>query len=94
MTLNFEEYKKIHEECLSISKRKNADYGSEGLKRFGVMGITTRISDKTDRLVNLTWRKQAEVKDESIEDTLKDLINYATYAIMMQRGKLENENRD
>ncbi len=36
----------------------------------------TRISDKVSRAANLIWNSQL-VKDESIEDTLIDLLNYA-----------------
>jgi len=56
-------------------------------------GTIVRMSDKMDRLINLVWNKQvAEVEDEKVEDTLKDLINYAIYSIMMIRGKLVNES--
>lgn len=78
---------KTFQECLDISKKKNADYASstDPFKNFraceilGVpltKGIIVRMSDKMTRIANLLERK-AEVSDESIEDTLHDLINYA-----------------
>ena len=88
MALNYNEYKKIQQECLILSQKKNADYGSDNLKRFGKQGIIIRMSDKMDRLITLMQR-DALIKDESIEDTAKDMINYAAYLIMLSRGRLE-----
>lgn len=92
MSLNFKEYKKIHEECYNLSKNKNKDYGSNSLIKYGELGMLIRISDKIDRLDNLVFhKKNISVSNEKIEDTLKDVINYATYIIMLQRDKLKNE---
>ena len=46
-----------------------------------------RLSDKLERLKRLT-KAEAEVKDESIRDTLIDLANYAIMTIMeVDNGK-------
>jgi hypothetical protein len=95
MSLNFDEYKKIHKECLELSINKNKDYGSQSLVKYKELGMLIRISDKIDRLDNLIFNKQKiNVSDEKIEDTLKDVINYSTYIIMYQRNKLKNEKTD
>ena len=74
--------------CIETAKRKNADYAGENSDPFknfkncvflGVpveKGILVRMMDKMSRISNLI-DKEAQVKDESINDTLDDLINYA-----------------
>jgi hypothetical protein len=73
---------------MEIMKRKNADYaGSDNPFRnfnnvevLGVCsteaGIIVRMIDKLSRISNLI-KQDAQVKDESISDTLTDLMNYA-----------------
>jgi len=94
VSLNFKEYDKIIKECSAISRLKNRDYGSDSLIRFGVKGIIVRMSDKMDRIVNLTMNdNKAMVVDEKSEDTLKDMINYSVYAIMILRKRLVNNEQ-
>ena len=76
-------------ECLETARRKNADYSKVGdpfanFKNVEILGICsvetgilTRMTDKMARISNLT-KQEAQVKDESIKDTLMDLINYAS----------------
>lgn len=68
-------------------QEKNADYGdsfSETYQKLGIISAVTRISDKTNRLISLVGKSEAErlVKDESIQDTLMDMANYAIMALM------------
>jgi hypothetical protein len=87
--LDMNEYVKIIEECKNISIKKNRDYGCDTMLRFASKGLVVRMYDKVERLINLVWNNQApNVSDEKIEDTAKDLINYAVYLVMMQRNKL------
>lgn len=73
-------------ECVGIVKVKNKDYASSSnpFKNFqsaeivgvGVdRAIMVRILDKLARISNLL-DKPAAVKEEAIEDTLNDAINY------------------
>jgi hypothetical protein len=88
--LDRKEYDKILAECREISVAKNTDYGCETMRVFGSKGIVVRLNDKMHRLINLVWHNQdPKVNDEKVEDTAKDMINYAIYLVMMQRGKLE-----
>jgi hypothetical protein len=73
--------------CLEIARRKNNDYGGSNSNPYqnfsnseivGVSvekGIMVRMMDKVSRISTLL-EKEAQVKDESIQDTLDDLINY------------------
>jgi hypothetical protein len=82
---------------VEISRKKNSDYatGDDPFKNFrlcefiGVCsvekGMLVRISDKLSRISNLL-DTQAEVSDETINDTLSDLANYA----MIMRMYIEN----
>lgn len=63
-----------------LLKRKNTDYGNsynESRSEFGPMAFLLRMNDKFARLKNLTNR-DAQVNDESFEDTLRDIIGYCT----------------
>lgn len=75
---------------LQIVQKKNQDYadGEDPFQNFrmvedaGLMsveeGIAVRMSDKMQRVFNLIdSEREAAVDDESLEDTLSDLRNYA-----------------
>lgn len=65
-------------------RAKNADYGDsfgQSVKEFGYTAALVRMSDKFNRLKNLMRADaQAQVKDESIKDTILDL---ACYSVML-----------
>lgn len=88
--IDFNSYKKIQKELEDIARKKNADYSSDGLIEFGIHGILARMNDKFSRIKNLYFKggKNGKVKDEKIEDSVLDLINYSIYFIMLQRGIL------
>ena len=51
-------------------------------------GILTRLVDKVTRIGNLIDKEEGEVNDESIFDTIQDLINYSAilhYCIKIER---------
>jgi hypothetical protein len=76
-------------ECIEISKRKNADYTGgdsdpfSNFKSVEVLGIgteqgfLTRMMDKMKRIASFVEQGQLQVKDESVTDTLRDLANYS-----------------
>ena len=79
-----ERHKEIAEELNAIYIFKNHDYGDsfgETFKKLGIISAVTRIADKTNRLVNLSVNER-QVEDESIEDTLRDLANYAILTLI------------
>lgn len=91
---NVEEFQKITSDMLETYKKKNSDYGSsfdDLYDEFGMTSVVIRLSDKINRLKSLVKKsEQAEVKDESIEDTLKDLANYAILTLI-KRHKDEGQ---
>ena len=57
--------------------KKNTDYGNsfeESLNEFGEVAGIVRISDKYNRLVNLTKNENRVLESKS--DTFKDMANY------------------
>ena len=77
---------------------KNHDYASnkdpmsnfKECEEIGVdafRGVLVRMSDKWSRIRQLTSKGTNLVKDESIEDTLKDLAVYALIAILLHRDR-------
>lgn len=75
-------HQKMHEiadDLHALYIRKNHDYGdsfSLSYKEYGLTMSFIRIEDKLRRLEKLS-QADAQVKDESIEDTLLDIANYA-----------------
>ena len=74
-------HKKLTEDLHDLYVRKNADYGDSFRKvREDIPNaILVRLSDKMNRLKTLMTKPEDEQKvmDESIDDTLMDIANYA-----------------
>lgn len=63
---------------------KNHDYGNsfeQSLDKFGLVASVVRLGDKMNRIESLI-KKEAQVKDESIKDTLLDLASYSVMTLM------------
>lgn len=83
-----EEFRLIAEEMASLYETKHADYGSnfeDLFAKFGMLSSIIRFYDKVQRLENMTQTGKQNVKDESIEDTLKDLANYSIMTLIEVR---------
>src|SRR5579863_856949 len=87
------EARAIVESAIQLLVNKRRDYGPNALKG-GQPGIAIRMSDKMGRLENLlgitngTFKpKDAIVGDEKIDDTVKDILNYALLFLMEGKKK-------
>jgi hypothetical protein len=85
----------IFDHCLEVADAKGHDYsGTEdamsNFHDFGWQGIIVRIGDKYHRVKNFCKKAVLKVKDESVEDTLYDLITYAALALIMYWGEKRN----
>ena len=81
--------KEIAIEIADLVEKKNQDYGNsfdKTLAEYGNTAYFLRIEDKLSRLKNLS-KKDAAVADESVEDTLKDIIGYTLLMINNKRNK-------
>lgn len=85
---------------LELMKRKNADYSkADPLGNFFVAeslqacsaeaGIIVRMSDKLSRLVSILSKGECQIKDESVDDTIIDIVNYSVLlrAVIIQKRK-------
>ncbi len=80
-----ENLKKLIKEAAGLIIRKQRDYGSDNILRFGRLGLLVRVHDKIARLENLAARG-TKPNNESIVDNYLDVIGYCTVAIMFERG--------
>ena len=96
-----EEFDKVLNELRELLINKNNDYSENEdylsnfkmAEKLGICssetGILTRITDKLARVTQLL-KKEQKVNDESIEDTLKDMANYAVILVCLLREKRKN----
>ena len=87
--------KEIAIEVAELVEKKNRDYGNsfdKTLEEYGDTAYFLRIEDKLSRLKSLSKKDVAEV-DESIEDTLKDIIGYTLLMINNRRNINDISNR-
>lgn len=78
---------KVCKDVEALLKKKNHDYGNSfsiQFEKYGIMSAMIRMDDKMRRLENLLNGNQAQV-DESIEDTLLDLVGYGNLALVELR---------
>jgi hypothetical protein len=92
----------VLQECIDLQERKSADYQNPSSNivqsmhyRRGISTIHDMISQKLLRAQSLIEpMENGEIRDpnfESIEDTYKDLINYASFAVSYLRGRMEGQ---
>ena len=77
-----EQLREIQQNALELFRKKNKDYG-DAFAKFGVIGVLMRIEDKLQRGISITKNQIHLGNDESLEDTLIDLHNYAAMALML-----------
>lgn len=88
-----EKHMEVCKELNKIYDKKNNDYGdsfSKSYKEYGMSMPCIRLEDKLNRLKSLTRGSTQKVNDESIEDTLLDLANYAIMTVI----ELKNESEE
>jgi hypothetical protein len=99
-------HKALCNKAFSLMQRKNADYAGKGgdepfanFTRCEAMGICqteagmlVRMTDKMSRLSSFVESGTLEVKDESVEDTCLDLINYSVLFYSYLQSKKEQKH--
>ena len=76
---------------LLLSKHK--DYGPKNISQAPggpINGLRVRMHDKLARINNLI-DSGASPEHESLEDSFKDMANYAIIGLLVLRGKWDNE---
>tara|TARA_Y100000815_G_scaffold182905_1_gene166696 strand:- start:314 stop:661 length:348 start_codon:yes stop_codon:yes gene_type:complete len=94
-------------EARKLMERKNHDYASGKVEtepfgnftRVASMGVTTvekgflvRMVDKMSRLSTFAQEGEFRVEDESLRDTIMDLINYGVLLYAYVQSKSEDHN--
>ena len=82
---NVQIHEKVCQELTETYEKKNADYGNSfenSLDKHGLIAGIVRMDDKMSRLISLNSKKEQQVMDESLRDTLMDLANYAIMSVM------------
>lgn len=86
--INKDLYVKHREICQALSdlyNKKNTDYDDafhKSFEEFGLPMAYIRIGDKLNRVKGFMRECSPLVKDETLEDTLMDLANYAIMTII------------
>jgi hypothetical protein len=99
------DFYKLIEELKEIHSSKNHDYAGEGdpfrnfklSENIGIpawKGCLIRISDKFSRLCSFANKEEFKVKDESVEDTLKDLAVYSLICLILYKERLSDKKKD
>ena len=99
---NERESVKILQECIDLQIRKSQDYQNPNSNVVQAMHYRRGVDSIHDTMHGKMLRAQSLLESgsaanfESLEDTYKDLINYASFAVSFIRGKMEGQdpNRD
>ena len=90
----------VLQECAELQSKKSEDYQNPNSNvkqadhyRRGVDSIHDTMHGKMLRAQSLLESGNT-ANFESLEDTYKDLINYASFAVSYIRGKMEGQNPD
>ena len=93
----FEQFNSLLAQMSETFKKKNHDYAGEDpfsnfrqSEKIGIpawKGCMVRLGDKWSRLCQLAMKGEAEIKDETFEDTCMDLAIYALILRMLKREK-------
>jgi hypothetical protein len=90
---------KVLRECIELQIRKGKDYQNPNSRvkqamyyPRGLDSIMDIINAKYLRIISLTEGGE-QANFEGIEDSLKDLINYASFGVAWQRGKIDGQEQ-
>ncbi len=87
--------REMADEEIDLMVMKNEDYSGQSgdnISATGMNGVAVRLMDKVARLLNLTEGNTIS-NFESVEDTLKDISNYAKIGRLLKEGKWQNKPR-
>lgn len=72
----------IFQETITLQRQKASTYG-DAFRSQGYMGNMARVLSKAARLKNMLWRDlPIESREESITDTVLDLINLCCFFLI------------
>ena len=83
---------KTVDELSKLLISKHRDYGPKNISQApggAINGLRVRMHDKLARINNLV-DTNANPEHESLEDSFKDMANYAIIGLLVLRGKWDN----
>lgn len=91
---------KVLQECVELQLRKSRDYQNENSNVVQAMHYRRGIDSIHDIMQGKMYRAQSLLESgthgaanfESLEDTYKDLINYASFAVAWLRGGIPGQD--
>ena len=87
METSVDKVEKIQAEALFLFKRQNAQYRN-AFSIYGTVGVMIRMGEKINRFLSVSSLKvELKENEETIRDTLLDLLNYSSMAIMLLDDK-------
>lgn len=81
-----------YDELAELMLKKHKDYGPKNISESPggpLNGLRVRMHDKLARINNLIDNNK-EPENESLEDSFKDMANYAIIGLLVLRGKWDN----
>ena len=90
-----ERFKEIVSNMAKVYEAKNKDYGNSfdrSIDKYGYVSFFVRSNDKIERAESIITSGKAEVKDESIMDTLLDNAVYCIMAAMKVEEDIASGN--
>ena len=87
-------------ECIELQLKKSQDYQNPNSNVLQAMHYRRGVDTIHDTLQGKMYRAQsllesdraASANFESLEDTYKDIINYASFAVSWLRGRMEGQD--
>ena len=88
---------KVLQECIDLQLKKSKDYQSDNSNVTQSMHYRRGVDTIHDILIGKLMRATSLIESgnapnfESLEDTYKDMINYASFAVSYMRGKMDGQ---
>ncbi len=90
---------KVLDECKALQRQKSLDYQNPASSvkqaqhyRRGIDTIYDMMDQKMIRAKSIIEGGVMDPQFEKLEDTFKDIINYASFAVSYLRGKMDGQN--
>jgi len=88
----------VLQECMDLQLKKSKDYQSDTSNVTQAMHYRRGVDTIHDVIIGKLMRATSLIESgnepnfESLEDTYKDMINYASFAVSYMRGKMDGQN--
>lgn len=89
------DYKHLKNKMYKVYKKKNKDYENSSEKQLmldGVKSFKMRLQDKISRVYSYYTKESYEVEDESLVDTVLDLIGYSVIFLVWYEKRFNTSN--